>query len=326
MKILVTGGAGYIGSAVTEKLVKLDHKVTVLDSLKSGHKGAITKGANLVELDLLEKDKIITLFEDNHFDAVVHLAGEIAVDESVRNPGLFFEVNDVGGLNLLNAMAKTGVKKLIFSSTAAVYGEPKRVPIKENDILEPVNPYGESKLQFERMLKWFSQIHGIQYVTFRYFNACGATEKFGEDRERETHIIPLLFELVTGKRKQFSLFGTDYDTEDGTCVRDYVHITDIAQAHAKALEEIDKLNREVFNLGSGNGYSNKQVIEAVEKVTGKKLNIIDAPRRDGDPAKLLASNKKAIEVLGWKPEYTTIEDMVRSAWDWKQNHPEGYKS
>lgn len=324
MKVFVTGAAGYVGSVVAERLVDEDIEVVAFDSLKNGHREAVHPKAQLIVGDLLDKTALEKIFQTNRFDAVIHLAAEALIDESIRNPGLFFQVNVTGGLNLLEAMVGAGVKKMVFSSTAAIYGEPRKLPIKEDDTKDPVNAYGESKLQFENILHWFERAHGLSSISFRYFNACGATAMCGEDRPRETHIIPILFEVAEGKHANFNLFGTDYDTQDGSCIRDYVHVADIAAAHLLALSRVGKVKLEKFNLGSGSGYSNKEVITAVEKVIGKKLPIITAPRRDGDPARLVASNDKAKKVLGWQPRFTTIEEMVETAWQWRLKHPEGY--
>lgn len=326
MRLLITGAAGYIGSVVTDYFVGLGSEVVALDNLSKGHREAVHPKATLIVCDLLDKEKIIKLFESNQFDAVIHLAAEALIDESVRRPGLFFDVNVTGGLNILNAMASSGVKKFIFSSTAAVYGEPEKVPIGEEAKLNPVNPYGESKLQFERILPWFRRAYGIEYVLFRYFNACGATKRCGEDRKKETHIIPILFDVVQGKRKSFSLFGSDYPTIDGTCIRDYVHVEDIAEAHYLALEKISTVGGAAYNLGSQEGYTNRQVIEAVEKVTKTKIKVVPSDRREGDPAQLVAASNKARQKLNWKPKFTDINDMVRSSWKWRLAHPDGYRS
>jgi UDP-glucose 4-epimerase len=320
----VTGGAGYIGSVVTSRLIEDGHEAVVFDSLKTGHRAAVHPRARFVEGDLLDRGALVSAVSDTKPDAVVHLAAEALVDESVRNPGLFFQVNVTGGLNLLEAMVGSGVKRIVFSSTAATYGEPRSVPITEDDPQDPVNPYGESKLQFERALPWFHRAHGVNHVSLRYFNACGATKEFGESREHETHIIPLLFEAAMGQRERFSLFGTDYPTRDGTCVRDYVHVVDIANAHILAISKMDELKQAAYNIGSGTGNTNREVVAAVRKVTGKEFEVADAPRRPGDPAQLVASNDKIRRELGWKPEFADIESMVRSAWEWKLAHPKGY--
>jgi UDP-glucose 4-epimerase len=318
MKILVTGAAGYIGSVVTERLLEQGHTVVALDSLVHGHREAVHPAAQFLHGDLLDREWLLDQVRRAGVDAVVHLAAEALIDESVRNPGLFFRVNMTGGLNLLDAMVAAGVTRMIFSSTAAVYGEPERVPIREDDTLNPVNAYGESKLAFERAMSWYQRAHGLRHVSLRYFNACGATERTGERHEPETHIIPILLDVAIGRRPSISLFGTDYDTPDGTCVRDYVHVRDIADAHVRCLEHIDRIEPTAFNLGNGSGYTNRQVIAAVERVTGRTLNVVDAPRRLGDPARLVASAEKIAWVVGWKPGTPDLESMIASAWAWHQ--------
>ncbi len=325
MTILVTGAAGFIGSVVVEALIGEGAHVIAIDSLKYGHEEAVEPKAKFKALDILNADGLEHIFAAQPIEAVVHLAAEAYIDESIIDPGTFFEVNTTGGLNLLNAMAKHGCKKLVFSSTAAVYGEPVRIPVDEDHPKDPVNSYGESKLQFERMLPWFSTAHGLQHVSMRYFNACGATAEHGEARRKETHIIPLLFDAAEGKRPKFSLFGTDYPTPDGTCVRDYVHVWDIAQAHLLALAKMDQVSGNAFNLGSGKGDSNRDVVATVKEVTGTNFEVADAPRRPGDPAILVASNEKAKAALGWKLKYPDLQSMVRSAWEWRSAHPNGYR-
>jgi len=324
MKILVTGAAGYIGSVVTEQLVEQGHQVIALDNLKNGHRAAVHPGALFVQADLLEANGLGELLRQHRVEAVVHLAAEALIDVSMRDPGLFFRVNIVGGLNLLDAMIATGVKRIVFSSTAAVYGEPEHIPITEDARHLPVNSYGESKLAFEKILQWYHQAYDLKYVTLRYFNACGATERFGEYHVPETHIIPILFEVALGQRPQFNLFGTDYDTPDGTCVRDYIHVWDIANAHVLALKELDRLSVRAYNMGNGAGYSNRQVVEAVRQVTGKDIPVIPSPRRPGDPARLVASSERIRAELGWTPRYPALTTMVETAWVWRQKHPNGY--
>ncbi len=324
MKILVTGAAGYIGSVVTEQLVEQGHQVIALDNLKNGHRAAVHPGALFVQADLLEANGLGELLRQHRVEAVVHLAAEALIDVSMRDPGLFFRVNIVGGLNLLDAMIATGVKRIVFSSTAAVYGEPEHIPITEDARHLPVNSYGESKLAFEKILQWYHQAYDLKYVTLRYFNACGATERFGEYHVPETHIIPILFEVALGQRPQFNLFGTDYDTPDGTCVRDYIHVWDIANAHVLALKELDRLSVRAYNMGNGAGYSNRQVVEAVRQVTGKDIPVIPSPRRPGDPARLVASSERIRAELGWTPRYPELTTMVETAWVWRQKHPNGY--
>ena len=324
MKILVTGAAGYIGSVVTEKLIERGHQVLALDSLLHGHRAAVHPEATWVELDLLDRDRLHACLASERVDAVVHLAAEALIDESVRDPGRFFRANITGSLNLLDAMTAAGVKRLVFSSTAAVYGEPKSLPITEDSPQVPVNAYGESKLAFERVLPWYRKAHGLCHVSLRYFSACGATERCGELHVPETHIIPVAFEAALGRRKKFFLFGTDYDTPDGTCVRDYVHVVDIARAHILALENLDRLGARAFNLGNGNGYTNSQVVEMVRKISGRPFDVEPSPRRPGDPSRLIASAGRIREELGWVPEYPDLQSMVETAWAWRVRHPEGY--
>ncbi|MBI1777784.1 MAG: UDP-glucose 4-epimerase GalE [Proteobacteria bacterium] len=324
MKVLVTGGAGYIGSIVTEILCEEGYQAVVLDNLACGHRGAVHPKAELVVGDVQDRAALDALFAQHRFYAVVHLAAEARIDDSIRDPGLFFRVNVVGGINLLDAMLAGGVRRMVFSSTAAVFGEPERVPITEDDPKNPVNSYGESKLQFERVLDWYGRAYGLRHVSFRYFNACGASERYGEWRERETHIIPILFDVVQGNRPQFTLFGGDYPTPDGACVRDYVHVSDIARAHVIALGRLDEMATRAYNIGSGEGYSNLQVIESVRHVTGDPIPMKTGPRRAGDPATLVASSDLIKSELGWRQEFPDLDSMVRSAWAWRQAHPMGY--
>jgi UDP-glucose 4-epimerase len=244
----------------------------------------------------------------------------------MRDPGLFYRANVVGGLNLLEAMVHAGVKRIIFSSTAATYGEPECIPIAEDAKQKPVNPYGESKLAFEQMMRWYRKAYGLKYITLRYFNACGATERFGECHVPETHIIPILFEVALGQRSTFQLYGTDYDTPDGTCVRDYIHVADIAQAHIMALEKIDSLETRSYNMGNAKGYSNREVIETTARVIGREIPFVSADRRPGDPARLVASSERIREELGWQPRYPDLESMIQTAWAWRMKHPCGYKN
>jgi UDP-glucose 4-epimerase len=318
MNILVTGAAGYIGSVVTERLIEAGHSVVALDNLHHGHREAVHPSARFLKGDLLDREWLHEEVRRARVDAVVHLAAEALIDESVRNPGLFFRVNMTGGLNLLDAMAAAGVTRMIFSSTAAVYGEPTIVPIPEDAPLRPVNAYGESKLAFERAMAWYARAHGLRHVSLRYFNACGATERCGERHEPETHLIPILFDAALGRRGSMKLFGTDYDTPDGTCVRDYVHVRDIADAHVLCLEHIDRIESTAFNLGNGAGYTNRQVIAAVERVTGRTVRVVETERRLGDPAVLVASAERITRTLGWRPGTPDLESMIASAWAWHQ--------
>jgi UDP-glucose 4-epimerase len=273
--------------------------------------------ALFVRGDLLEREWLRGELERGEFDAVVHLAAEALIDESIRDPGRFYAVNVTGGLNLLDAMVATGVRRIVFSSTAAVYGEPTTVPIVEDARKRPVNAYGETKLAFERALAWYSRAHGIAHVSLRYFNACGATQRCGERHDPETHLIPILFDVALGLRPAIQLFGTDYDTPDGTCIRDYIHVADIADAHVRCLQHIDRLGGVAFNLGNGAGYSNREVIDAVRRVTERPLKVIDAPRRPGDPARLVASAEAIETAIGWRPRVAELDAMVESAWRWR---------
>jgi UDP-glucose 4-epimerase len=326
MKILVTGGAGFIGSVVVEQLVEQGHDVVAFDSLKYGFQEAVTPPAKLVRGNLLDPAALERLFHEEQFDAVAHLAAEAFIDDSVRDPGLFYRVNVVGGLNLLDAMLHAGVTRLIFSSTAAVYGQPDTNLVPEDASKNPCNSYGDSKLAFERAMAWYHTAHGLRYITFRYFNACGATPRCGESRKKETHLIPIALAAVTGARDRLDLYGTDYDTPDGTCVRDYVHVADIARAHVLALGAVDRIEPTVFNLGNNAGYSNRQVIEAVRDVVGRPFEVRDAARRPGDPATLVADSTRARRQLGWQPAFPELRQMVETAWNWRQRHPQGYAS
>jgi UDP-glucose 4-epimerase len=318
MHILVTGAAGYIGSVVTERLVDDGHTVVALDNLQHGHRDAIEPAATFAQGDLLDREWLHDLLRNVRPDAVVHLAAEALIDESVRDPGRFFRANVTGGLNLLDAMAAAGVRRIIFSSTAAVYGEPDAVPIPEDARLHPVNAYGESKLAFERAMRWYETAHGLRHVSLRYFNACGATARHGECHVPETHLIPILLDVALGARAAVHLFGTDYETPDGTCVRDYVHVADIADAHLRCLAAIDRMPSTAFNLGNGSGYSNRQVINAVERVTGRPVPVVASPRRPGDPAQLVASAGRIARELGWVPRTPALDAMIADAWAWHQ--------
>ena len=324
MRILVTGAAGYIGSVVTEYLIEEGHAIIALDNLQHGHRAAVHPGAIFIEGDLLDEGWLRSTLLKHPLDAVVHLAAEALIDESLRDPGRFFRANVTGGLNLLEAMVAAKVYRLIFSSTAAVYGAPQVLPITEESPTAPVNSYGESKLAFERMLAWYGLAHRLKYVCLRYFNAAGATDCFGECHVPETHLIPLLFEVALGQRSHVQLYGVDYDTPDGTCVRDYIHVSDIAQAHARALEQIERVAGRSFNLGNGEGYSNLQVIDAASHVMGRRIPVTPAPRRPGDPSRLVASAERIRRELGWRPRVPEIHKIIQTAWAWRLNHPSGY--
>ena len=321
MKLLVTGGAGYIGSICVEQLLDFGHQVEVLDNLSEGHRQAVDPRVQFHELDLANRTDLFRLMEQVRPDAVMHFAANALVPESMTNPSKYFRNNVANGINLLEACVQGGVGKFIFSSTCAIFGVPKKVPITEDLPKDPINPYGESKLMFERILNWYHRQHGLTYVCLRYFNAAGCSKKYGEHHWQETHIIPNVLKVPLGQKPHVEVFGTDYPTPDGTCVRDYIHIIDLAQAHRLAL---DVKQSDVFNLGSGDGYSVQQVIAAARKVTGHAIPVIEKPRRPGDPPKLVGDSTKIRKQLGWKPRFDSIEAIVDSAWQWHKAHPKGY--
>src|SRR5271157_2786792 len=316
MKVLVTGGAGYIGSVVAEELLQAGHQVVVFDNLSRGHRQAVPKNAELEVGDLADRACLDQLLRSRAIDAVMHFAALIEAGESMKAPEEFFRNNTANALTLLEAMLAARVKRFVFSSTAALYGNPERTPIEEDDPLHPTNAYGESKLLVERMLAWFHQIHGLRYASLRYFNAAGATPERGEAHNPETHLIPLVLQVALGQRKDISIYGTDYPTKDGTCVRDYVHVEDLATAHLLALDELEQHSCLICNMGSGSGFSVREVIEIARKVTGHEIPAVEAPRRAGDPAVLVASSEKIRRVLGWNPQHSDIESIIRSAWEW----------
>ncbi len=321
MNVLVTGGAGYIGSVCVEELLKAGHKVTVYDDLTEGHRSAVDPGAQFIHGHPEEDNDIRVAVATARPEAILHFAANALVGESMTNPGKYFHNNVCNGLKLLNAAVEAKVKKFVFSSTCATYGPPDRVPMTEDLPQRPINPYGESKLMFEKMLKWYHEIHGLEFVAFRYFNAAGASEKYGEHHRIETHLIPNVLKVPLGQAAQCEIYGTDYPTPDGTCIRDYIHIIDLAQAHMLALAPG---KQGFYNLGNGDGYSVRQVIQTCEKLSGKKIPAVEKPRRPGDPPKLVAAAEKAVRELGWKPKYPKLEDIVATAWNWHQKHPKGY--
>lgn len=321
--IFVTGGAGYIGSHVVKKLVKSGHDVLVYDNLSKGHKESVNKKALFIKGDLSDKSKLNSVFEKYKIDSVMHFAGFIEAGESMIKPKKYFANNVVNGINLLDVMVKNNVKKIIYSSSAGVYGNPERIPVKEEDETKPVNVYGETKLMFENKLKWYDKIHNLKFTALRYFNAAGSDGELGEDHNPETHLIPLILKAALNDSK-IKIFGTDYPTKDGTCIRDYIYVVDLADAHILALKNL-KSESKIYNLGSEKGYSVREVIDMVKKVTGKNIKVIESERRKGDPAVLVASSKKIKKELGWKPKYN-IKDMIKSAWEWHNKHPKGYKS
>lgn len=324
MRILVTGGAGYIGSTTATLLQAAGHEVWVLDSMEKGHREALPDGARLIEGDLGSNDAIQRGFAEARPEAVLHFAAYIEAGESMREPSRFFRNNTANALRLAEAAVAAGVSRFIFSSTAAVYGDPEYTPIDEAHPTRPTNAYGMAKLLTDQALDWIARLQGMTCISLRYFNATGAGSRLGEDHRPETHLIPLLLEVAAGQREHLSLFGTDYPTPDGTCVRDYIHVEDLAQAHLLALQAPLEGPRHVFNLGNGYGFSNREVIQAVESVTGCPIPVQACPRRPGDPAILVAGAEKARRILGWTPRVTNLEDIVASAWAWKQKHPQGY--
>lgn len=327
MAILVCGGAGYIGSHAVYALLKRNEEVVVVDNLATGHSESVL-GGKLYIGDLRDEDFLDKVFSENNIEAVMHFAASSLVGESVENPFKYYENNVCGTLSLLKAMKKHGVKKIVFSSTAAVYGEPERIPIEEGDRTEPTNPYGETKRAIEKMLKWADTAYGIKYIALRYFNVAGAVEtgEIGEDHSPETHLIPIILQVALGKRDKVMIYGNDYPTKDGTPIRDYIHVMDLVDAHILALEKLREENKsEVYNLGNGEGFTVKEVIEVARKVTGHPIPAEVTGRRPGDPAVLVASSKKAIEELGWRPKYASLEEIIESAWRWHKNHPNGFK-
>lgn len=321
MRVFVTGGAGYIGSVCTEELLNAGHEVTVYDNLTEGHRSAVDSRARFILGSPEVEGDIRDAVQSAHPETILHFAANALVGESMTNPGKYFRNNVGNGLKFLDAAVEQGVKKFVFSSTCATYGPPDRVPMTEDLPQRPINPYGESKLMFEKMLSWYHQIHGLEFVAFRYFNAAGATEKFGEHHRVETHLIPNVLKVALGQARQCEVFGTDYSTPDGTCIRDYIHVVDLAQAHILALEPE---KQGFFNLGNGDGYSVNQVIETCAQVTGRQIPAVARPRRPGDPPKLVAASHKAVQELGWKPRYPKLRDIVTTAWNWHEKHPTGY--
>ncbi len=321
MKVFVCGGAGYIGSACTEYLLNHGHEVTVFDSLVTGHRDAVDTRAEFVHGDLADREKVHDVMVEGKFDAIMHFAAFSLVGESMQNPSKYFRNNVGSGINLADAAVAGEVKTIVFSSTAATFGEPEEIPITEKTAQNPINPYGESKLCFEKILKWYNKIHGLKYAALRYFNAAGCTENFGEDHNPETHLIPIILQVALGKREKIMIYGDDYDTPDGTCIRDYIHILDLAQAHMLALAAPQSGH---YNLGTGNGLSVKEIIEATREVTGHPIPAEVAARRAGDPPRLIAGSERAKKELGWKPQFEDAKLIIESAWKWKQKFPDGY--
>ncbi len=325
MRILVTGGAGYIGSVVTEELINDGHEAVVFDSLYKGHRGAVDPRAKFVQADLNETEALREALKQNHIDAVVHMAADSLVGESVEQPAKYYRNNLLAGLNLLDVMRDCGVRKLVFSSTAATYGEPEKQPITETYPVNPTNPYGETKLAFERALNWYEGAYGLRYASLRYFNAAGATERCGEWHDPETHLIPLVLQAAAGMRAGVAIYGEDYPTKDGACIRDYIHVVDLARAHILALGILDERSA-VYNVGcGGQGYSVQEVIDTARAVTGREIRATIAGRRSGDPAVLIASSEKIRSELGWQPKFQDLRLIIQSAWRWLLAHPRGYE-
>lgn len=329
MSVLVCGGAGYIGSHTSHQLIKNGEDVIIIDNLQTGHRDALHKDAKFYEGDIRDRDFLRKVFKENDIEAVIHFAANSLVGVSMENPLSYYDNNVYGTQVLLEMMVEADIKKIVFSSTAAVYGEPKQIPIVESDITNPTNTYGETKLAMEKMMKWTDQAHNMKYVSLRYFNVAGAIEGgyIGEDHQPETHLIPLILQVPLKKREHITVFGEDYDTHDGTCIRDYIHILDLADAHIRALNYLRAGNESnIFNLGSGNGFSVKEMIEAAKEATNEEIKVVIGDRRSGDPAKLVASSAKAKEILGWEPKYEDVKKMIKDAWVWHKNHPNGFEN
>lgn len=323
MRILVTGGAGYIGSVVVAELVQAGHQVVVLDNLSQGHRAAVHPQATFVEGDLADRALLERLFRAHPVEAVMHFASRTLVGESMQNPFLYVGENVCNGVNLLEAAVRHGVRRFILSSTANLFDQPQRIPIDEEEAIIPGSPYGESKYLLERILRWLDRIYGLRYAALRYFNAAGCTPTLGEDHNPETHLIPIIMQVALGKRSHLEIYGTDYPTRDGTCVRDYIHVVDLAQAHILALEALDQGSR-VYNLGNGQGFTVREVLETARQVTGHPIPAVEGSRRPGDPAVLVASAERIRRELGWRPRYPDLRDIVASAWEWHRAHPDGY--
>jgi UDP-glucose 4-epimerase len=318
VKILVTGGAGYIGGTVTQLLLDRGHAVVVYDNLYRGKRSMVPSGATFVEGDVADTKRLEEVFADHSFSGVMHFAALIEAGESMNKPEIYFRNNTAATLGLLEAMVNKNLKKLVFSSTAAVYGEPVSTPIAEDAALCPTNAYGESKLLVEQMLSWIHRVHGLRYASLRYFNVAGAIPGRGEAHEPESHLIPLILDVALGRRPSIRIFGQDYPTPDGTCIRDYIHVADLAEAHLLAFEALAERDRMIYNLGNGHGFTVREVVESARRVTGHAIPVEELPRRPGDPASLIASSAKIEAELGWKPRYRQLDDIVRSAWEWHQ--------
>jgi UDP-glucose 4-epimerase len=326
MRILVVGGAGFVGSTSVETLIGAHHGVVVYDNLSTGHRGSVAPGARFVLGEMGDTGHLAQVLADERIDAVLHCAARSLVGESMADPGLYYRNNVAGGVALLEAMKAAGVNRLVFSSTAAVYGEPKRVPIAEADRTDPINPYGATKLAFEGAMRWFAASHGFRAISLRYFNCAGATELNGEDHHPETHLIPVVLRVALGQASHVQIFGQDYPTPDGTCIRDFVHVRDLGNAHLLALEATGEgdPSLEIYNLGSAAGFSVREVVEAARKVTGRAIPTRVLKRRTGDPPVLVASSRRARRELGWQPRHSSLEQMLADAWTWRRAHPKGY--
>ena len=324
MKVLVTGGAGYIGSVTVEQLVEAGEEVVVFDNLYQGHRAAVHPEALFVQGDLADKAAVADLLQSHRPDGIMHFASHTLVGESVEKPFLYLRDNVVNALNLLESAVAVGVKRFILSSTANLFEKPERIPIDENEPIIPGSPYGESKYIIERLLHWMDELYGLKYACLRYFNACGATATRGEHHDPETHLIPLVLQVALGQREKITIFGDDYDTPDGTCIRDYIHVVDLAQAHILALRDLDAGSRK-YNLGNGRGFSVKQVIETARQITGHPIPAEIGPRRAGDPAVLIASSETINHDLNWRPRYPHLTKIIETAWSWHQAHPQGYE-
>ena len=324
MNIFVTGGAGYIGSTTAEALLMAGHSVTVYDSLASGHRAAVPQGATFIHADLGDVAKLNSVLRDGRFDAVMHLAAFIEAGESMKDPGRFFENNFVNSLRLIEGAVRAGVKRFVLSSTAAVYVS-NDAPLTEDSPLGPTNVYGQTKLMIEQALEWYRQIHGLHFAALRYFNACGALPNRGEAHQPESHLIPLILSVALGQRESATIFGTDYPTPDGTCIRDYIHIADLVSAHLIVLDALESHDKLIYNVGSGSGYSVREVVETARLVTGHPLPAVESMRRAGDSARLVASSEKIRTELGWSPKHDNLRDILSSAWAWHKSHPHGYE-
>ncbi len=324
MNILVTGGAGYIGSATAEALLHAGHSVTVYDSLVTGHRAAVPEAARFIHADLADTGALSKVFQDQTFDAVIHFAAFIEAGESMIDPGKFFRNNFINSLNLMELTISFGVKRFVFSSTAAVY-QSNDEPLSEDSPIEPTNVYGQTKLMTEQALDWYRQIHGLHFAALRYFNACGAVPGRGEAHQPESHLIPRVLQIALDQVKSATIYGTDYPTPDGTCIRDYIHIADLVSAHLLALSALGDSDKLIYNLGSGKGYSVREVINTAREVTGHAIPAIESPRRPGDSARLVASSQKICQELGWNPAHDNLKEMIASAWEWHKSHPKGYE-